>query len=82
MPLFSAFKVDNNDDELRRIVAADSHNSLKMMHLLEDIPSDSKMELEESDDEPAEEEDLGPDDEVPTALKIDSSASSSSSSRR
>lgn len=35
MPLFNQFKVDDrHEDELRRIVASDSHNSLKMIRLM------------------------------------------------
>lgn len=87
MPLFSDFKVEDDQNELRRIVASDSHNSLKMIRLMGDhgglaaAAAATKVTLEESE----EEEDASPqgkDDDVPPAIKIDSSASSSSSSRR
>jgi hypothetical protein len=80
MPLFSDFKVEDDYNELRRIVASDSHNSLKMIRLLGESPGQCapKVLLEESEDEDVVVED----DDVPPAIKIDSSASSSEASRR
>mmetsp|Transcript_20709 Transcript_20709/g.31153 ORF Transcript_20709/g.31153 Transcript_20709/m.31153 type:complete len:253 (-) Transcript_20709:194-952(-) len=63
MPLFNQFKVDDKN-ELRRIVAADSHNSMKMVHLMKTSP---KKALNKKRDE-----------EVPPAIKIDSSESADS----
>ena len=83
MPLFSDFKVEDDQNELRRIVASDSHNSLKMIRLSKSVPSSGKVELEESEEE--EDDDMAVashDDDVPPAIKIDSSGSSSTSSRR
>eukprot|EP00542_Grammatophora_oceanica_P013893 CAMPEP_0194029130 /NCGR_PEP_ID=MMETSP0009_2-20130614/2963_1 /TAXON_ID=210454 /ORGANISM="Grammatophora oceanica, Strain CCMP 410" /LENGTH=374 /DNA_ID=CAMNT_0038668727 /DNA_START=559 /DNA_END=1683 /DNA_ORIENTATION=+ len=54
MPLFGEFKVQGgDDDELRRIVATDSHNSLKMISLMEDLQQQSQhtLPLEESEEE-------------------------------
>lgn len=83
MPLFHQFKVtptNEPDGELRRIVATDSHNSLKMIHYDAKPPSTEKVHLQ---DESEDEDDANPvDDDVPPAVKIDSSGSSSSSSRR
>lgn len=84
MPLFHQFKVNVDKtvpDELRRIVATDSHNSLKMIHYdgKEDVAKQQKVELEE---ESEDEYDPAGDDDVPPAVKIDSSCSSSSSHRR
>lgn len=81
MPLFSDFIVEDDQNELRRIVASDSHNSLKMIRLMGESSGlcAPKVSLEESEDE---EEILPNDDDVPPAIKIDSSASSSGSSRR
>jgi hypothetical protein len=83
MPLFSDFKVEDDQNELRRIVASDSHNSMKMIRLMGEHGglATTKVTLEESE----EEDDVcqkNKDDDVPPAIKIDSSASSSSSSRR
>jgi hypothetical protein len=81
MPLFSDFKVEDDHNELRRIVASDSHNSMKMIRLMGESAglAATKVTLEESEEE---DELCRDDDDVPPAIKIDSSASSSSSSRR
>eukprot|EP00548_Thalassiothrix_antarctica_P007713 CAMPEP_0194130440 /NCGR_PEP_ID=MMETSP0152-20130528/1476_1 /TAXON_ID=1049557 /ORGANISM="Thalassiothrix antarctica, Strain L6-D1" /LENGTH=257 /DNA_ID=CAMNT_0038824953 /DNA_START=460 /DNA_END=1233 /DNA_ORIENTATION=- len=68
MPLFNQFKVDDKN-ELRRIVATDSHNSLKMIRLMRETPK-KKTPMDDSDD-----------DQVPPAVKIDSSESSNEQRR-
>ena len=113
MPLFSDFKVEDDQNELGRIVASDSHNSLKLIRLLgeqqqdtlmplstdlmKNLPKISLNELEdETDDHDNEvDEEEAPDDEkmgrlnaltlkdeqVPPVIPVDSSHSSSESSR-
>jgi hypothetical protein len=81
MPLFNQFKVSTHEsNELRNIVASDSHNSLKMIRLMDDAAQDSVGEvfLEE---ESEEEDVVSSDDDVPPVVKIDSSHSSASSRR-
>lgn len=52
MPLFHQFKVDAKDnDELRRIVATDSHSSLNMVRLLQTIQSQPHQEESSSSEE-------------------------------
>mmetsp|Transcript_12851 Transcript_12851/g.18883 ORF Transcript_12851/g.18883 Transcript_12851/m.18883 type:complete len:256 (-) Transcript_12851:173-940(-) len=63
MPLFNQFKVDDKN-ELRRIVAADSHNSMKIVHLMKKAPRKTVVKVSDED--------------VPPAVKIDSSESNDS----
>jgi len=75
MPLFNQFKVDTHEtDELRRIVANDSHNSMRMIRLLEDTPmvlsaEHQHMKTRHSDKEV----------QLPPVVAIDSSCSTNSS---
>ena len=54
MPLFHHFKV-NEEDQIRRIVATDSHNSLKMIRRMNDA-SGSPVRLEDYSSEEEEED--------------------------
>lgn len=55
MPLFSHFKVSDEQDHIRKIVATDSHNSLNMIRLFNENLTKSQEELPDSssDEEPA-----------------------------
>jgi len=48
MPLFQSFRVE---EDLRRIVATDSHNSLKMISLMKEVNAGADVRLESSSDE-------------------------------
>jgi len=94
MPLFDQFKVKSHHDELCRIVATDSHNSLKMIRLMEDIaeepPINTAMLLEETEDEKEEpvlykmkpKDDDDEYEEAPPPVKVKSDSSSSTDSSR
>ena len=53
MPLFSHFKVNEEEDHIRRIVATDSHNSLNMIRLMNE---NSNHVLEETSSEEEEQQ--------------------------
>jgi hypothetical protein len=53
MPLFSHFKVTEEEDQIRRIVATDSHNSLNMIRLMNEHSRGSPSLPESSSDEEA-----------------------------
>jgi hypothetical protein len=77
MPLFSDFKVEEDQNELRRIVATDSHNSLKMIRLLNE--SVGLNSVQKKSEKMEKKDSIMSDEDVPPAVKIDSSASSGSS---
>ena len=53
MPLFQSFRVE---EDLRRIVATDSHNSMKMISLMKEVHAGTDMQLDSSSED--EEEDV------------------------
>ena len=67
MPLFSHFKVSDEEDHIRKIVATDSHNSLNMIRLFNENSTKSQEELQDSssDDEP-----VPPPQQPPTAAAV------------
>jgi hypothetical protein len=73
MPLFNQFKVDErHEDELRRIVASDSHNSLKMIRLMRSGSSQQQQEQERSNHDHvmklmADDDSSDSDEETPTS---------------
>lgn len=51
MPLFSHFKVNEEEDHIRRIVATDSHNSLNMIRLFNENKANASLEETSSDED-------------------------------
>jgi hypothetical protein len=51
MPLFSHFKVNEEEDHIRRIVATDSHNSLNMIRLFNENKTNTTLEESSSDED-------------------------------
>jgi hypothetical protein len=76
MPLFPDFKVEEDQNELRRIVASDSHSSLKMIRLMNETLGHTSL-LKKSEHK-VKQDVIMHDDDVPPVVKIDSSNSSGS----
>ena len=82
MPLFNQFKVGMESDEIRNIVATDSHSSMKMMKLLQEQEQEQQRRDAAASTQDADDHAMSDNEEISTASKRSNADSNSSSNGR
>ena len=82
MPLFNQFKVGMESDEIRNIVATDSHSSMKMMKLLQEQEQEQQRRDAAASTQDGDDHAMSDNEEISTASKRSNADSNSSSNGR